>query len=99
MPRGPGSPLPDPGSVQRLALRLNERIASEERSRGTTPRRSLSPSPLVSPHGISLFIAMRTSSQHSQIPWVCKACHRKTCEILSSSLQTPHPWRYMEGLR
>ena len=45
-----GSPLPDLGSVQRLALRLNERIASEERSRSPSPRRSLSlsPSPLVS---------------------------------------------------
>ena len=47
-PDKPGSPLPDPGSVQRLALRLNKRIASEERSRSPAPGLSLSPSPLVS---------------------------------------------------
>lgn len=48
-PDKPGSPLLDLGSVQRLASRLNERIASEEHVRSPASRRSLSASPLVSP--------------------------------------------------
>ena len=46
-PAGPGSVLLDKGSVQRLASRLNERIAGEEQSGSPASRLSLSPSPLV----------------------------------------------------
>ena len=48
-PVRPGSGLLDKGSVQRLASRLNERIASEEQSCSPTARLSVSPSPMVRP--------------------------------------------------
>lgn len=63
--------------MQRLASRLNQRIASEERSRSPTPRSSLSPSPLVrSPFRALLFSASNGFVQCPMLSYtgICNGC-------------------------